>query len=122
MMENTKRKKHNDVALLEVISKLKPQHFAVLEPYLKDSAIDILSGLLNFLLSNPKAAKFGRKRKKIAELVNSNRTLFDKIAGNKTSGIKVKQKRKIISGSGFPIIPILTAVIPSIVSAIAARR
>ena len=119
MKRNTKA--HADVLFMELISSLKPHQISILEPYLKDTALDVFCGLINFLLSNPSADKFGHKKKKIAKLVKANKEIFEKIAGKNSAGKKFKHKRKVISGAGFPLIPILSAVIPSIITAISSR-
>lgn len=113
---NTKSSKHKDLDFLKVIAEIKPAQFAAIEPYLQKDAIDVICGFFNYLLSNPSAEKFGQKKKKIAKLLKQNKELLKNIAGCNTAGKHFNRKRKVLMGSGFPLIPILSAAIPAIIA------
>ena len=114
-------KKHKDVDFLKAVAELKPHQLTSIEPFLDKCGIDTICGFFNYLLSNPSAENFGSKRKKIAKLLKQNKEILSKIAGKNTAGRYFKKKRKVLMGSGFPLIPLLSAAIPAIISMIAKK-
>ena len=108
--------KHVDLKFMKIIAKLKTDEFKILLPMLTDKAVDIICSLLNYLLRNPNL--HFKNRKKLKKLILDNEEIIRQIASDVTAGRLFKKKRKLVVTGGFPLLAIISAAIPSLLSAI----
>ena len=111
------KEKHADLKFIKIISKLKVDEFEILLPLLTDKAVDIICSLLNYLMQNPKNVTF-KNRRKLKKLILDNKEIIRQIASDVSAGRMFKKKRKLVVTGGFPLLAIISAALPTLLSSI----
>ena len=108
----------NYVNLLKILKKAnKKGELQELIKNLDPSAIDkICRCLFNVVYCEKCHPKSSKKRKTLRKLMLKNRGAVETLTRYSPSTKKIEEKRKILQSGGFPLLPILSAVIPTLIS------
>ena len=106
------------INLLRILKKItKKGELQELINNLDHSAIDkICRCLFNVVYHENCRPKNSKKRKSLRKLMLKNRDSVEFLTNYSPSTKKIEEKRKILQSGGFPLLPILSAVIPTLIS------